>query len=330
MNHYIEEQLALERQQQLARTAYHQADAAASLPDRTPHDAGRARLGTTSPLARLTRLALWFIGLNALAGAVLLLLFPGYTAQLFFWTITPPLNAALLGALYLAGGIAVCGLARRGHWEPARVLFPVLITAGLLIAGVTVAHHERFTPGLRLGYWLLVYVGVAVLAAALAVVQERRGAHWAVATPLAPATRWLAAVSGACVLVGGVLLLIWPAAAVAAWPWPTTPLMTRIFAAWFGGFGVGLLWFLVDDDWGRLALLPRLLVAAAGLDLAVLLIHWGDLTTTGPGLWLYVLHLLGLMLIGGLLQWFQRGWHRPTPPASLAPTSPATRPAPLR
>lgn len=312
MNSYIEEQLALQRRQQLARAAYHQADAAASVPDGAPREAGRARLGSTTPLARLARLALWCIGLNALAGAVSLLLFPGYTELLFFWAITPPLNAALLGALYLAGGIAVCGLARRGRWEPARVLFPVLTTAGLLIAGVTLAHHERFTPGLRLGYWLLVYVGAAVLAAALAVVQERRRAHWAVATRLAPAARWLAAVSGACVLVGGVLLLIWPAAAVAAWPWPTTPLITRIFAAWFSAFGVGLLWFLVDDDWERLALLPRLLVAAAGLDLAVLLIHRGDVTTTGPGLWLYVLHLLGLMLIGGLLHWLQRGQHRPT------------------
>jgi hypothetical protein len=316
VNSYIEEQLALQRQQQLARTAHHQADAAASLPGRAPHEAGRARLGSTTPLARLTRLTLWCIGLNALAGAVSLLLFPGYTEQLFFWAIAPPLNAALLGALYLAGGIAVCDLARRGRWEPARVVFPVLITAGLLIAGVTLAHHERFTPGLGLGYWLLVYVGAAVLAAALVVVQERRGARWAVATMLAPAARWLAAVSGACVLVGGVLLLIWPAAAVAAWPWPTTPLITRIFAAWFSAFGVGLLWFLVDDDWERLALLPRLLVAAAGLDLAVLLIHRDDVTTTGPGLWLYVLHLLGLMLIGGLLPWLQRGQHRPTPLAS--------------
>jgi hypothetical protein len=145
-----------------------------------------------------------------------------------------------------------------------------------------------------------------MLAAALWRVQERRGARWAVATPLAPATRWLAVVSGALVLVAGIGILIWPDAAVTAWPWPTTALMTRIFAAWFSAFGVGLLWFLVDGDWGRLALLPRLLLAAAGLDLAVLLLHRGSVTTPGPALWLYIAHLLGLMLVGGLLHWFQR------------------------
>jgi hypothetical protein len=81
--------------------------------------------------------------------------------------------------------------------------------------------------------------------------------------------------------------------------------MTRIFAAWFSAFGVGLLWFLVERDWGRLALLATLLIAAAGLDLAVLLIHWRDLVPAGPSLWLYAAHLLGLGLVGGLLHWLQ-------------------------
>lgn len=61
---------------------------------------------------------------------------------------------------------------------------------------------------------------------------------------------------------------------VAAWPWPTTPLLIRIFAAWFSTFSIGLLWFLIDGDWERLALLPCLLLGAAGLDLAALLLHW--------------------------------------------------------
>jgi hypothetical protein len=81
--------------------------------------------------------------------------------------------------------------------------------------------------------------------------------------------------------------------------------MTRIFAAWFSAFGAGLLWFLVERDWGRLALLATLLIAAAGLDLAVLLIHWRDLAAAGPRLWLYGTHLLGLGLVGGLLHWLQ-------------------------
>lgn len=304
MNIYIEEQLARQRQRDTQAAARRHLVEAALAAQAAPRSSGAP--DATTPLTRLARLALWFVGLNALAGAGSLLLFPQYTASLFFWTITPPLNAALFGALYLAGGVAVCRLAHRGHWEPVRILFPVLIAAGLLIAAVTLVHLDRFAPGLRLAYWLAVYVGAALLAAVLAVVQEHRGARWTIHTPVMPATRWLAGVSGALVLGAGLSVLLRPDAVVAAWPWPTTVLMTRIFAAWFSAFGVGLLWFLVDGDWARLALLPRLLVAAAGLDLAMLVLHHGDLTTTGPRLWLYVAHLLGLMLLGVLLPWLQR------------------------
>jgi len=260
---------------------------------------------TYTPMSRFTILVFWFVGLNALAGAASLMLVPAHTDSLFFWSITPPLNAALFGALYLGGGVAVCFSAARGRWEPARVLVPVLVVAGLLISGVTLLHLDRFNPGPRLTFWLIVYLGAPLLALTIYIRQERCGARWAVTRPLAASTRRLAVSVGALLLVAGVLLLLWPEPAVARWPWPTTALMTRIFAAWFSAFGVGLLWFLVERDWGRLALLATLLIAAAGLDLAVLLVHWRDLVPAGPSLWLYGAHLLGLGLVGALLHWLQ-------------------------
>jgi hypothetical protein len=247
----------------------------------------------------------WFVGLNALAGAAALMLVPTDIGSLFFWSITPPLNAALFGALYLGGGVAVCFSAVRGRWEPARVLIPVLVVAGTLISGVTLLHLDRFNPGPRLAYWLMVYTGAPLLALAIYIQQERRGASWAVTRPLAASTRRLAVSVGALLLLAGVLMLLWPEPAVARWPWPTTALMTRIFAAWFSAFGAGLLWFEIERDWGRLALLATLLLAAAGLDLAVLLIHWRALVPAGPSLWLYGAHLLGLGLVGALLHWLQ-------------------------
>lgn len=259
-----------------------------------------------TPMTRFTLAVFWFVGINALAGAGSLILFPSRTEALFFWTIAPPLSAALFGALYLGGGLAVCWLALRRTWEPARVFIPVLVSAGVLISIVTLVHRDRFIPDLRLAYWLVIYMGAPLLALALYVQQERRGAIWAVHTPLAPATRLLAVGVGALLLLAGALILIWPGPVVAAWPWPTTPLMTRIFAAWFGAFGVGLLWFHIERDWGRLVLLARLLIAAAGFDLAVLLLHRGDLTTSGPSLWVYCGHLVGLALLGGLMHWLQR------------------------
>jgi hypothetical protein len=256
-------------------------------------------------MSRFMRLVFWFVGLNALAGAAALMLFPAHTGTLFFWTIRPAINAALFGALYLGGGVVVGLLAIRGRWEPARFLVPVLVVAGILISIVTLIHIDAFQRGLRLAYWLIVYIGAPLLAGAIYLQHERGGADWTIRVPLAPSTRRLAVTLGAAVLAAGLIILIRPAPVVAGWPWATTPLMTRIFAAWFSAFGAGLLWFHVDRDWGRLRQVPNLLIAAAGLDLLLLLAHHGDVAATGPQWWLYCAHLLGIGLLGGVMHWLQ-------------------------
>ncbi len=264
----------------------------------------------TTPLARLSAVIFWFVGINALAGAGFLMLFPQLADELFFWPISLPLNAALFGALYLGGGVTVCLLAAGGRWEPARFLTPVLVTAGPLITLVTLLHLESFRPGLRLWYWLIVYAGAPLLALGIYRYQEARPAIWRVEEPLTPPARRLALAVGGLILAGGLLLLAWPATAVAAWPWPTTPLMTRIFAAWFSAFGAGLLWFAVERDWRRLRPLANLLVAAALLDLAMLIVHRGAIPAASPALGVFIAHLLGLGLVGVLLHGLQAGGGR--------------------
>lgn len=66
------------------------------------------------PLSLAARLIPWFVAINALIGAASLLLFPTRTATLFFWEITPPINAALFGALYLSGVAGVGLVTARG------------------------------------------------------------------------------------------------------------------------------------------------------------------------------------------------------------------------
>jgi hypothetical protein len=61
------------------------------------------------------KVVFWFVAVNALAGALLLIFFPGDTARLFFWEISPPINAALFGALYLGGAAVVALLTYRGR-----------------------------------------------------------------------------------------------------------------------------------------------------------------------------------------------------------------------
>ena len=257
------------------------------------------------PLKRPARLILWFVAVNALIGAASLLLFPGRTAALFFWEITPPLNAALFGALYLGGALVVGWVTYRGLWEPARFLVPVLVTAGVLISGITLLHLDRFTPGLKLAYWLLVYVGAPLLALWIYLAHERPPADWSAAVPIRPGVRAAAVGLGALLVVLGLAAIVWPAPVVARWPWPTTPLMTRIFAAWFAAFGAGLLWFRVEPDWRRVRLIPVMMIAASAFDLLMLFVHRGDVPAAGPALWLFVLHLALFGLVGALFLFWQ-------------------------
>jgi hypothetical protein len=255
------------------------------------------------------RLILGFVALNAFVGAAILIFLPAETDWLFFWPVNPPINAGLFGALYLGGATAVSLAVWRNEWGPTRYLVPILVAAGILISLVTLLHLDKFAPGIRLAYWLVIYIGAPLLALIVYVFQERRGGNWVVVEPVRPFTRRVALITGSIVLIGGVLLIVWPETAVAYWPWSTSPLMVRIFAAWFGAFGAGLLWFQVERDWQRLYQIPNLMIAAAGLDLLMVFIYRHEITG-GLTLWLYCGHLLLFALVGGLLHGSQRLYSR--------------------
>ena len=258
------------------------------------------------PLLLITKLILSFVAINAWAGATALLGFPATLGPRFFWPIQPPINAALLGALYLSGATAVSYVVWRNRWESARVFIPVLTVAGLLISLITLWHRDKFDLTWRYHYWLVVYAEAPFLAIVLYWLQERRGTRWQVITPLKPQALYLATATGILLTGVGLGIILLPHPLLTLWPWSIAPLMLRIFAAWFTAFGVGLLWFPVEQDWERLRLLSTLMIGSAGADLVVLLLHRHDVTTTGPVPWIFAGHLLLFMLVGGalhLLHW---------------------------
>jgi hypothetical protein len=248
----------------------------------------------------------WLVAVNALAGALSLMLFPARTETLFFWEIKPSINASLFGALYLGGAVTVAWVTYRGAWETARFLIPILVTAGVLISATTWVHLDRFAPGLKLLYWLIIYVGAPLLALGFYAHQERAGADWGVIEPVRPATRTIAVALGGILLIGGVAILIWPGSLVPYWPWPISSLMLRIFASWFSAFGAGLLWFLFERDWRRIRNVANLMIAAAAADLLMIVIYRADVSSTGLGLWVYCFHLAVFGLAGLLMHRLQR------------------------
>jgi hypothetical protein len=260
------------------------------------------------------RLIYFFVAVNALAGALILMFMPQHSTSLFFWPIKPPINGGLFGALYLGGAAAVFYAVWRNEWESSRYLVPVLVVAGLTISSVTLLHVDRFTPGVALVYWLAVYIGAPLLALAIYWTHERRGAGWQATVPVRPLTRWIATTTGVIVIVFGVALIAWPHQAIASWPWPTTPLVVRIFAAWFIAFGAGLLWFQVEKDWRRLVQIPNLMLAASTLDLIMIFVHRQDVVRTDYVLWLYCGHLVMFGLVALTMHMLQRPATQRTPP----------------
>lgn len=258
-----------------------------------------------TPLSPITRFVFGFVAFNALLGALVLIFLPDSTDTLFFWTIAPPINAGLFGALYLGGAFVVGWVTYLGEWEPARFLIPVLVSAGFLISLTTLIHIDIFDSGFKLAYWLVIYIGAPLLAVGLYVYYERRGANWTVNQPIIPLTRNIALVTGGLVLIAGAGLFVFAPDAAPHWAWRISPLMLRVFASWFSAFGIGLLWFRVEHDWSRLHYIATLMVAASGLDLLMIFLHRDDLTGDTVTIAIYCLHLAVFGLVGLGMHWLQ-------------------------
>src|SRR5574341_1581105 len=108
-------------------------------------------------LSNLLKGVFWFVVINSAGGALSLILFPTQTEKYFFWNITPPINAMLVGAMYLVAASAVAYAAIRGTWEMTRVIAVMGFTLSVILFIVTLVHVDRFVPGIKLYYWLFVY-----------------------------------------------------------------------------------------------------------------------------------------------------------------------------
>lgn len=248
------------------------------------------------------RLIYLFVVANAYAGAISLIFFPGSTDSLFFWKITPNINAVLFGALYLVAGSVVLLAVIRGSYELARYLTPMILPFSTLLLLSTALHQEKFTPGIKLYYWLAVYV-VAPLATMFFYWQfERGGAAWHIkSNPVKPLARWFAVILGALLAVYVITCFFFPDVIVNFWPWMLTPLLAKAFGSWLAALAGGLLWFSYERDWKRLQPLAYLMALIPVSTLLVIALNQADLKSTGINLIIFVAALVVLGLCGVLI-----------------------------
>lgn len=252
----------------------------------------------------LTRLSLWALLLLAIANGLFLYLLPDQAATHYAWPIKPPINAAFMGAGYLAGvvagGLAVLAASR---WRSFRTLTPAFFALGVVMLAATLLHADRFFWGYAPTWaWAVVYLLVPPAAAWLWWRQERSAGPPPAIDRGTVAVRWLAWPLGILLVAIGAMLFVAPDAAAAVWPWPITPLLARAFAGWHLLIGGILVWGAASFRQPNELPIPLLTVAAwSALLLPLPLLYAGSLRSGSAALWAWVALQAVLLVVSAAL-----------------------------
>jgi hypothetical protein len=264
-------------------------------------------LSGETQLSKLMKFVFWFVVLNSTGGALSLILFPTQTERYFFWNITPPINAMLVGTMYLVAGIAVAYAALRGTWESARFIAAMGFSLSIVLLLATLLHIDRFVPGFKLTYWLFVYFIFPVLVALMYWRYESRGTNWQVLRQaVQPMTRLAALTVGTGMLIFAVVGFLFPTLIVQIWPWTVSPLMVRVFLSWLTALSVSNLWFWPEKEWTRVQPVAYMLIATPVVIALMMLINRSDLSGRPISVWGFLAALLAIGMTGVYMLWQQR------------------------
>jgi hypothetical protein len=248
----------------------------------------------------LTRAGIWILLVLAAANGLFLYLLPGLADTEYAWSIKPPVNAAFIGAGFLAGTLATgLVLATATRWRTFSTLPPALWVLASTLLAATIIHHDRFKWDYPPTWvWGIVYAGVPLAVPFLVARQRRVAEAQPAADPALRALRVLSAIVGVPLVIGAAALFVAPVELGQHWPWPLTPLLARAVAAWYALFGTMLVSCAIALRRPAEALIAYATLAAwSALLLALPLMHPDDVS--GGGLWIaLMLVLLGLSAYG--------------------------------
>jgi hypothetical protein len=244
----------------------------------------------------LTRVGIWVLAVLAAANGLWLYFLPGRAETEYAWSIQPPVNAAFIGAGFLAGTLATgLVLAFATRWRTFATL-PIalwVLASSLLLA--TIIHNDRFKWDYPPTWvWTFVYAGVP-LAIPFLVARQRGVADGQPSPdPRLRIVRALSAIVGAVMLAGAIALFLAPVDLGKHWPWTLTPLLARAVAAWYALFGTMLVSCAVGLRRPAEAIIPYATLAAwSVLLLALPLLHPDDVSGAGG----YIAGMLALLAL---------------------------------
>jgi hypothetical protein len=233
----------------------------------------------------------WFVVelLFGLAAVRAIFLAPDQAHENFAWPITPVVMAAVLGAFYLATGLALVFAIFARRWEHVRVVVvsATIFTTVMLIA--TVLHWDRFSVRTLPFYvWLASYLLPPPVFVVLFWWHQRR------ASPIGmhishPLPRWFRSLcwgNGAAYVAVSALLFLFPRGLIGRGPWAFTPLTVRTLCGFLIAAGlimVGIAW---ENDWRR-ARIGTVMLVALGPALVVQLLRYRE-QVDWSNIWLLV------------------------------------------
>ena len=255
--------------------------------------APRRRIGVLRRPARggllgRSRAGVVLLLLLAVANGAFLYLLPARAEPDYAWAIVPPINAAFLGAGYLAGTVATALVVfATRSWRSLRVLPLPLVVLALGLLAATIMHADRFRWGYPLTWvWTGVYAVVPFVVAYLWRRQERSAPPAPPAHPGLRALRIASTIIGGLVLIGSAALFVAPTTVGDVWPWPLTPLLGRAVASWYALIGTALVVCGRTLRRPSDAIIPyATLLSWSLLLLALPLLHAGDLAGGPLGPW---------------------------------------------
>ena len=240
-------------------------------------------------LLPISRAGLWLLFVLAVANGGFLYLFPQLADTDYAWSIAPPVNAAAIGAGYLAGVVATGAALAAGRWSLARPLIPGLVVLSLSMLVATAIDGDRF----RWDYpptwvWTAVYATVPV---ALVATWRLQGGTGGAAPGAVDARGTLPAATGmlglALLVIGG-LLFVNAGFVLDAWPWELTPLVARVVGGWYLLAGTVLLASLPELRRPRGAPIAYATVASWSAFLLLLPALYDEGVRDGVELWWWV------------------------------------------
>ena len=234
----------------------------------------------------LTRAGIWVLLVLAALNGLFLYFVPAQAETHYAWSIKPSVNAAFIGAGFLAGTVATgLVLAYATRWRSFSTLPIALWVLATTLLAATIIHNDRFKFDYAPTWvWTFVYAAVPIAIPFLVARQNANADAEPHRDPKLTPLRIVSAVFGVAILAGAIALYLAPVELGRHWLWPLTPLLARAVAAWYMLFGT----MLVSCAYGMRrpadAIIPYATLGSWSVLLLLLpVLH--DEQVSGGGLW---------------------------------------------